>query len=168
MKEQITISPASARSLGDLADAADVLDPVGVGKAQIPVEAVPHIVAVEQHRVPAERQQLLFDQIGDRRFAGARQPGQPQHRRGLAFERGPLVAPDGQRLPMDVAGPAQAKAIIPAPAVSFVKRSNQDESACVAVDPIGIERHRAAVDRLPNPISSKPSVLSTRCARVST
>ena len=34
--------------LGDLADAADVLHPVGLGEAEILVEAVAHIVAVEQ------------------------------------------------------------------------------------------------------------------------
>ena len=77
--------PGLGHQLGDLAHAADVLDPVDVGKAEIAVEPVPHIVAVEQHRMPAAGQQLLLDQIGDRRFAGPRQPGQPQHRRGFGL-----------------------------------------------------------------------------------
>ena len=47
-----------------------MLDQVDIGKAEIAVEAVADIVAVEQHRVTAGCEQLLFDQIGDRRFAG--------------------------------------------------------------------------------------------------
>ena len=39
--------------LGDLADAADVLDPVGLGEAEVLVEPVADIVAVEQEGVPA-------------------------------------------------------------------------------------------------------------------
>ena len=39
--------------LGGLADAADVLHPVGIGEAEIAVEAVADIVAVEQIGVPA-------------------------------------------------------------------------------------------------------------------
>ena len=37
--------------LGDLADSADILDPVGLGEAKILVEPVAHIVAVEQEGV---------------------------------------------------------------------------------------------------------------------
>ena len=72
--------------LRDLGDAADVLDAVGVGEAEVVVEAVAHVVAVEQVGVPAERVQLLFDQVGDRRLAGARQAREPQHRGLLALE----------------------------------------------------------------------------------
>ena len=36
--------------LGDLADAADILDAVGFGEAEIAVEPMAHVVAVEQHR----------------------------------------------------------------------------------------------------------------------
>ena len=35
MKAVMTISPASVISLRDLADAADILDPVGIGEAEI-------------------------------------------------------------------------------------------------------------------------------------
>ena len=60
---------------GDLANTANVLDPVRVCKAEILVQAMPHVVAVEQHRVSAARVQAGLDQIGHRRFAGARQAG---------------------------------------------------------------------------------------------
>ena len=53
MKEQMTIDPGLDEELRHLADAADVLDPVGIGEAEILVEAVAHIVAVEQHGVVA-------------------------------------------------------------------------------------------------------------------
>ena len=39
--------PGVGHQLGHLADAPDVLDAVGFGKAEVAVEAVPHIVAVE-------------------------------------------------------------------------------------------------------------------------
>ena len=53
MNEHSTIEPALHHQLGDLADAADVLDAVGLGKAEIAVKAVADIVAVEQHGVVA-------------------------------------------------------------------------------------------------------------------
>ena len=59
---------------GDLADAADILDPVFLGEAEIAVEAVADIVAIEQQRVCAARVQAGLDQIGDGRFAGTRSP----------------------------------------------------------------------------------------------
>jgi hypothetical protein len=69
MKAQIATSPASPISRA--ASPADVLDPVGVGKAEVAVQPVPDIVAVEQHRVAAESQQFLLDPVGNRRLAGA-------------------------------------------------------------------------------------------------
>ena len=69
---------------GDLGDAADVLDAVLVGEAQVLVEAVADVVAVEQEGVVAERVQPLLDQVGDRRLARARQAGEPQAARHLA------------------------------------------------------------------------------------
>ena len=72
MNDTSTISPASTISLRDLGDAADVLDPVGVGEAEVAVEAVADVVAVEQVGVAAARVQLLLDEVGDRRLAGAR------------------------------------------------------------------------------------------------
>ena len=81
--------------LRDLGDAADVLDPVGVGEAEVLVEAVADVVAVEQVGVAAERVQPLLDQVGDGRLAGAGQAGEPQHARLLALE--PRRAPPCRR-----------------------------------------------------------------------
>ena len=71
--------------LGDLRDAADVLHAVGVSEAEVAVEAVANVVAVKQHRVAPERMQFLLDEVGDRRFARAGKPGEPQHGRPLAL-----------------------------------------------------------------------------------
>ena len=46
--------------LRDLRDAANVLDAVRVGEAEILVESVPHVVAVEQVRVTPQRIELRF------------------------------------------------------------------------------------------------------------
>ena len=81
MKDDQHDQPGIGHQPGDFADAADVLDPVGLGEAEIVVEAVADIVAVEQIGVPALGQQLLLDQIGDGRLAGAGKPGEPQHAR---------------------------------------------------------------------------------------
>ena len=58
MNDTSTMRPASTISAGDLGDAADVLDAVGVGEAEVAVEAVADVVAVEQVGVHAERVQL--------------------------------------------------------------------------------------------------------------
>ena len=58
-----------ARHLGD---AADVFHPVLIREAQILVEAVPHIVAVEQEGVPVHPMQLLLHEVGDRGLSGPR------------------------------------------------------------------------------------------------
>ena len=71
----------------DLADAADILDSVGLGEAEVAVEAVTDIVAIEQKGMPSARREPLLDEVGDGRLARARQAGEPQHRRPLALER---------------------------------------------------------------------------------
>ena len=109
MNAVMTISPASVISLRDLADAADVLDAIGVGEAEILVQPVAHVVAVEQEGMPVHARQFLLDQIGDRRFAGAREPGEPQHRGLLVLQLGMRFARDVERLPMDVAGCGAAR-----------------------------------------------------------
>jgi hypothetical protein len=60
--------------LRDLADTADILDPVGLGEAQVLVEAVAHIVAIEQEGMPVHEVQLLLDQVGDGRFTRPERP----------------------------------------------------------------------------------------------
>ena len=91
----------------DLADPADVLDAVGLGESQILVQTVANVVAVEQERVPIHAVQLLLDQIGDRRFTGAGEACEPEHRRLLTLEAGPRLAADIERLPVDVLAAAQ-------------------------------------------------------------
>ena len=71
-----------------------------------------------------------LDEIGDGRFAGARKPGEPQHRRLLVLERGAVELGD-------IAAPARwtlvarrrPKAIMPAAAVALVEAVDQDEGA---------------------------------------
>ena len=60
------------------------------------------------------------------------------------------------------------KAIIPAPAVSLVKRSIRMKAPVSRLTAYGSNATGAAVDRLQNPISFSPSVRSARCASVST
>src|SRR3546814_10617034 len=67
-----------AHQLGDLADAADILDPVSLCEAEVAVEPVTDIVAVEQEAVPVHPVQLLFDEVRDRRFARPRKAGEPE------------------------------------------------------------------------------------------
>ena len=69
--------PGIDHQLGHFADAADILDPVGLGEAQILVEPVADIVAVEQKSVSPDRVKLLLDEVGDGRFARPRQAGEP-------------------------------------------------------------------------------------------
>ncbi len=60
MNAAMTIRPASTNSFAHLADAADVLDAVRVGEAEVLVEAVADVVAVEQVGVMAAREQRLL------------------------------------------------------------------------------------------------------------
>ena len=62
---------------------AQVLRPVGHGKAQIGIESVAQIVTVENVSGGAFFEQLLLDQHGHRRLAGTRQSGEP-HRPAAA------------------------------------------------------------------------------------
>ena len=67
--------PGIDEEFPDLADAADVLHPVLVGEAQIAVQPVTHIVAVERIGVVTGSRQLALDDIGNRRLAGTGQAG---------------------------------------------------------------------------------------------
>ncbi len=50
---------------------ADVLDAVGIGESQVAIEPVPGVVAIEQERVLLVGGELLLEQVGNGRFAGA-------------------------------------------------------------------------------------------------
>ena len=137
MNEQITIRPPSTHQLRDLADAADVLDPVGLGEAEVAVEPVADIVAIEQHGVAAERKQLLVDDVGDRRLAGARQSGEPDDAGLLVLQRGAFGLADRQRLPGDVGGAAQREGDHPGRDRPVGVAVDHDEGAGLAVRLIG-------------------------------
>jgi hypothetical protein len=51
---------------GDFPDPADVLDTIRLGKPEILVQAVTHVVAIEDVRVIPEQVKALLDEIGDR------------------------------------------------------------------------------------------------------
>ena len=59
--------------LRHLPDTPDVLDAIGVGEAQVAVQAVAHVVAVEHVRVRAPGVELPLDDVGDRALARAGQ-----------------------------------------------------------------------------------------------
>ena len=63
MKLTSTIRPGIDHQLRHLGDAADVLDAVLVGEAEVLVQAVAHVVAVEQVGVPAHRQQRFSTRL---------------------------------------------------------------------------------------------------------
>ena len=128
--------------LGDLGDAADVLDPVGVGEAEVLVEPVADVVAVEQVGVAAQRVQLLLDQVGDRRLAGAREAREPEHAGRWPLSRGVRRLVDVERLPVDVLRAAQREVEHPGADRLVGEPVDQDEAAGVAVLVVGVEGDR--------------------------
>ena len=124
MNETITISPASTNSLRHLGDAADVLHAVGVGEAEVPVEAVADIVAVEQVGVAARARAAASRRLA---MVDLPAPDRPVNQSTQGFwpfsaARAPLV--DVERLPVDVGARGAARSgSCPAPTVALVKRS---------------------------------------------
>ena len=49
----------------------DVFDAIGVGEAQVPVQAAAHVVAIEQVGAMARREQAFFEQVRNCRLSGA-------------------------------------------------------------------------------------------------
>lgn len=88
--------------LGDLADAADVLVAVGLGEAQVLVEAEAHVVAVEAVGGEAQVQEVLLERGGHGGLAGGGEAGQPDCEAALAAQLVALAAREG-RMPGDVA-----------------------------------------------------------------
>jgi MFS family permease len=148
--------------LRHLGDAADVLDAVGVGEAEVAVEAVADIVAVEDVGVAAHRVQLLLDEVGDGRLARARQAGEPEHRGFWPFSAARALV-DVERLPVDVGARRSAKSIMPAPTVLVGEAVDQDEGAGRAVVRIGSKAIGWSSARLQTPISFSSSVLARVC-----
>ena len=108
MNDTSTIKPGVRHQAGHFGHATDVLDAVSFREAEILVEAVTHVVAVEQVGVPPERVQPLFQQVGNGRLAGARQTRKPDDAGAadLSCPRARTLV-DVERLPVDVVGAAQ-------------------------------------------------------------
>jgi hypothetical protein len=102
----MVMSPASTIS-GRLADPADVLHPVGGGKAEVAVQAVTDVVAVEDVGVPVQIVQAALQQVGDGGLARPGQARHPDHHRPLMLDGRAMGLVDGERLPDDVVGAAQ-------------------------------------------------------------
>ena len=90
--------PGLRHELCDFANPADVFNPVGFRKAQILVEPVPHIVAVEQDGMDAMGVKPGFDKIGDRRFARAGKASEPQHGGFVMLDAGTVLLIDAEAL----------------------------------------------------------------------
>ena len=86
-----------------LGDAPDVLDPIRLGEAQIAIQAVAHIVAIEQISVPALGMQAHLQQVRQCRLAGPGKTREPDALRTLLLARGPAGLVQGQRLPVEMA-----------------------------------------------------------------
>ena len=74
--------PGIEEQFGRLADPADILRPVDIGEAQVAIEAVPDIVAIQQMEataMPPLGGEGLLHQIGDCRLSRSRQAGEPLH-----------------------------------------------------------------------------------------
>lgn len=62
---------------GDFSDAADILLPVLIAKAQVAAKTVPYIVAIEHESSASQLMQAFFDRMCQGRFAGSGQTGKP-------------------------------------------------------------------------------------------
>ena len=122
--------------------AADVLDAVGIGETEIAIEAVTDVIAVENKGVLAVRLQLLFEKIGDGGFAGTGQSSEPQAAGFLGFEFGAGRRRNGNRLPVDVGGAAQAEPDHTCRCSLIAKPVDQDEGAHLADRLIRVEGNR--------------------------
>lgn len=90
------------KELGDLADAADVLVAVGLGEAQVLVEAEAHVVAVEAVGGEAQVQEVLLQGGGDGGLARGGEARQPDCEAALGAQLVALAAGEGG-MPGDVA-----------------------------------------------------------------
>ena len=83
MNETSVISPASTGWFGHFGNAADILDAIRLGEAEIAVESVTYVIAVEHEGVLAERMKLLLQLICDGGLATA--PGEPVNHSSAGF-----------------------------------------------------------------------------------
>src|SRR5438045_3974289 len=130
---QVRVAAAMLRRQADRDTPSDVLDAVGIGEAQVLAEPMADIVAIEQIGDMALRLELLLDEIGDRRLAGARQAGEPQDAGLLAGVLGAGGLADVERLPMDVGSPPERKVNEPHAHRIVGEAVDDDEAAELAV-----------------------------------
>ncbi len=71
--------PGIHKQLGHLADATDVLLPVGIGEAQVLAEAMADVVTIEHIGGQAAFKQHSVDGVGQGAFARAGQAGEPKN-----------------------------------------------------------------------------------------
>ena len=72
--------------LRDLADPADVLDPVRVGEPEVGVQPVPEVVAVQDVGPDPALMEALLERVGDRRLARAGEAREPEAAAGVSVE----------------------------------------------------------------------------------
>jgi hypothetical protein len=110
--------------LRHLGNAPDVFHPVRLGEAQVAIQAMANVVAVEQIGVLAVGVQALLQQIGDGRFARPRQPGEPDALGLLVLLRGARAALfNSSACQWILLARRRAKSIMPAPTVSKLSLS---------------------------------------------
>ena len=154
MNDVITISPASFIRLRHFGDAPDVLGAVGLGEAQVAVEAVADVVAVEHEAGAALFDQPLLERVGDRGLARPAQARQPERHRPLAEQpaRGPrtVTCPtwrvrlrSSQSVASTLRTGATRSITIPAPTVKLVMRVDHDEAAGLPVARVFVAEDRA-------------------------
>ena len=125
------------------------------------------VVAVEQHGVVTRRVQPLLHQIGDRRFAGARKPRQPENRRLLMLERRPLGLADQEGLPREIgAAPQPESHHAGANRVVGEAVDNDERSGPPVLHRKGRTRPEHWSRHCRTPRSFNPSVCAARCSRV--
>ena len=125
--------------LGNLGNPANVLDAVGVGEAEILVQPMPDVVAIEDVCMPPERDELLLHQVGDGRLARPGEAGEPEHAGLLTLQPRTALLIHGERLPVNIGSAAQGEVDHPGADGCIGEAVDQDEAAGGAVFTVGVE-----------------------------
>ena len=125
--------------LGNFTNAPNIFDAIDFSEAEILVQAMAHIVTIEQKAVFAKRIETLLDQIRNGRFARAGQPREPQERRRLMFLFGVRLARDFKRLPVHILTASQGEMQHAGSHRAVAVLINQNEATQIVVRGIGFE-----------------------------
>ena len=131
--------PGIDEQLRHLGDAADVLHPVGIGEAQVAVQAVADVVAIQQVAVAASRRQPAFHPRGGGGLARPRKAGEPQDAGPLALLAGALFLVDLALLPGEIGGAQQGRIDHAGSDRGVGGAVDEDEGAGLPQHPVGIE-----------------------------